>query len=84
MFSTNENTINEVSDYLNSLSFNETDKQIDITSMYTIVFSSGEQSTKVCVDQNGIFRLDESEVCFELATGTFKSDYIENIYKKGK
>jgi hypothetical protein len=82
MHSRDEDIIKKISDNLNSLSFKETDKQIDGSSMFTIILSKDDESiAQVFVDANGVFWIDGTAECYEVDSGTFDYDYVKSIYK---
>lgn len=83
MFSEDKDTIKEVTNYLNALRFEETNKEMDISSMLSIYISNKEEhNTKVCVDKNGVFWLDGKTDCYEIASGSFDYNYMKDIYEK--
>jgi hypothetical protein len=82
MHSTDEDIIKTVTDNLNSLSFRKTDKQIDGSSMFTIILSKkDEPMAQVFVDEKGVFWIDGTAECYEVVSGTFDYKYIKRIYK---
>ncbi|MGB4660041.1 MAG: hypothetical protein WBI07_12730 [Mobilitalea sp.] len=82
MHSRDEDIIKKISDNLNSLSFKETDKQIDGSSMFTIILSKDDESiAQVTVDANGVYWIDDTAECYEVDSGTFDYDYVKSIYK---
>lgn len=85
MFSSDENTIKTLSGYFNNLSFEPTDKKMDITTMLSVVFFTGEkQIEKFSIDKNSVFWLNGDIECFKIASGTFNYDAVKEIYEKSK
>jgi hypothetical protein len=65
------------------LSFEPTDKQMDIPTMFSICFSEGEkQIAEVCIDKNGVFWIDGNTECLKLSSGTFNYNDTQDIYEK--
>jgi hypothetical protein len=85
MFSSDASTIKNISDYFNNLSFEPTDKEMDISTMISVNFSKGEeQIAKYSVDKNMVFWLNGDTKCLKIASGKFNYDAVKDIYEKSK
>ncbi|HEX3022830.1 MAG TPA: hypothetical protein VHP81_10605 [Lachnospiraceae bacterium] len=84
-FGDDKDTIKKVIDSLNSLSFKESDKEMNITTMFSIdLAKDGSQVAHLCMDDNGVFWVDGKTDSLEIDSGTLDYEVIKDIYKNGK
>ena len=85
LFGSDKDTLKALSDSFDDLSFEATNKQMDIFSMLSIRFFTDEkQISEVNVDKNGVFWLNGNTECLKIASGSFNYNDIKDIYEKSK
>lgn len=81
MLSTDEDKVKDLIKQFRNLSFEPTDKKMDIMTMLTVSFYQGEKSiASFKVDENGVFWLGGKTKGYKLSSGSFDYNFVRNIY----
>jgi len=85
MFSADQSVIDDLLNQFNSLSFEKTTEEMDLTSAFHVNFSyNGNGVKSFWVDKNGVFWLDGETQCYKVSSGSFDYQHLKAIYNDSR
>ena len=85
MFGADQRIVDNLLSHFNSLSFERTAKQIDLSTAFHVYLSYKGKSVKsFWADKNGVFWLDGKKKCFEVSSGDLNYEYLKAVYGDSK
>ena len=85
MFGASQDVLDSLTNQLNSLSFAQTDEQMDFPTQFLVTLSDGKKDiAKFSVDENGVFQLDGQTQNHKVSSGSFDYTYLKEAYENSK
>jgi len=85
LWSSDEEVVKTLSGSFNSLSFETTNRTMDLATMLSVYFFKGDtQLSEIHVDEPGTFWLNGDTICFRLSSGVFNYEKVKDLYDESK
>lgn len=85
LFSKDQGVIDDLLGRFSSLTFEKTNKQMDLISAFSVNFSyKGKNVKRFTVDKNGVFWLDGETQTFKVSKGSFDYGHLKEVYENSK